>query len=162
MTAPRTNTSGLFAFPPDISWADGIFDDMMVSRAAIYRQDDVLDGYGASSTSTYVELVRDVPCLVRNLKGEELNTPPAPASQTSHGIQEFLIFMRVLTVDTPAVPLSIKHWMQILSQDQVLNGDDYKDLNDPNAGAVKYNITNVSNPVLMDHHLEVSATVITP
>jgi hypothetical protein len=169
MTVPRTNTSGLFTFPPDIHWADSIFDNMMVSRAAVYKKEAVLDAYGNISSSTFVQVDAQnidldvpaygdaVPVLVRNLKGEELNTPPAPASQTSHGIQEFLIFMRVIQVDDPPEPLNIKHWLQIRKL-----GEDLVDPNDPNAGAVLYNITSISNPALMNHHLEVAATVITP
>ena len=157
------------AISTDISWADAVFDGMMVSRAAVYRQDNTLDQDGNISNVTYVQLPTTlgdvntlVPCAVRNLKGEELNTPPAPASQTSHQIQEFLIFMRVIQVDTPLVDLNHKHFLQILSADDVTDGVQLKDPNDPNAGAMLYNITNISNPLLLDHHLEVSATVITP
>ena len=169
MPAPRTNVSGLFTFPPDISFADSIFDQMMVSQAAVYRQDNVLNSYGNIASTTYVQLATNlgdmsvlVPCAVRNLKGEELNTPPAPASQTSHGIQEFLIFMRVIQVDSPLVPLNIKHFLQILTPAQIRNNVSLLDPNDKNSGAVLYNITNISNPLLLDHHLEVAATVITP
>lgn len=153
----------------DISWADTVFDGLLTSRAAVYRQSNVLDSYGNISGTTYVQLATNlgdasvlVPCAVRNMRGEELNTPPAPASQTSHGIQEFIIYMRVLQVDSPLVDLNIKHFLQILTARQVANGVALKDPNDKNAGAVLYDITSVSNPLLQDHHLEVSATVITP
>jgi|SRR5581483_11457929 len=160
-------------FPPDITWADSVFDGMMTSGAAVYKQIDTFDGFN-NIVSDYVQIptvtivngvtktVDLVPCLVRNLKGEELNTPPAPQSQTSHGIQEFLIFMRLIRVDNPPVDLNIKHWLQILSRNQIANGESLLDPNDANAGAVLYNITSISNPALLDHHLEVSATVITP
>lgn len=146
----------------DISWADEVFDGMLASRLAVYRKDQTRDSYGNVSNVVYTELTRDIPCLVRNLKGEELNTPPAPQSQTSYGVQEFIIYMRLLQVDSPAVALNIRHFFQILTANQVANGDDYSDPNDPNEKAVLYNITNISNPALMDHHLEVSATVLTP
>lgn len=157
------------AITTDITWADAVFDGMMVSRAAVYREDDVLDRYGNISSKTYVQIPTSlgdisvlVPCLVRNLKGEELNTPPAPASQTSHQIQEFLIFMRVIQVDTPLVDLNHKHFLQILSASDVANNVPLLNPNDPTSGCNLYNITNISNPALMDHHLEVAATVITP
>jgi hypothetical protein len=70
--------------------------------------------------------------------------------------------MRVLQVDSPLVDLNIKHFLQILTPAQVANSVALKDPNDKNAGAVLYDITNVSNPLQLDHHLEVSATVITP
>lgn len=162
MTTPNTNTSGLFNFPPDLTWADQIFDQMMVSRAAVYRKDQVLDELNNISNVTFIELVRDVPCAVRSLKGEELNTPPAPASQTSTGIQQFLIFMRPLMVDEPPIAINIRHWLQILTPAQVAAGIDYSDPSDPNAQAVLYNLTNVSNPYQIDHHYELSATVLTP
>jgi len=171
LPAPRTNVSGLFTFPPDISFADSIFDQMMVSQAAVYRQDNVLDSYGniVQNAATYVQLPTNlgdqsvlVPCAVRSFKGEELNTPPAPASQTSHSIQEFLIFMRVIQVDTPLVPLNVKHFLQILTPAQIRNNVSLLDPNVKTSGAVLYNITNISNPLLLDHHLEVAATVITP
>lgn len=174
---------GTLTFPPDISFADAAFDGMMIASAAIYRQDNVQDLYGATSSSTFVRLpitllgrivqpdgtiippgtvLQAIPCLPKNMKGEELNTPPAPVSQTSHGIQQFLIFMRLVQVDNPAVDLNIKHWLQILSKMQVDAGEDFLNPNDPNAGAVMYNITNISNPAGLDHHLEVNATVIVP
>src|SRR6266542_6586105 len=152
----------------DISWADEVFDGMMTSRAKIYRKEDTLDRYNNISASTFVAIsatmtngpdtgdtVDTVPCLVQNLRGEELNTPPAPASQTSHGIQEFKLFMRILQVDNPTVDLNIKHWMQVLTKSEVENSVDFKDPNDPNAGAMMYNRTSISNPALQDHHLEV-------
>jgi hypothetical protein len=167
-------TVNALGFPPDITWADGVFDGMLTSRAAVYKEEQVLDTFGNISSSTFIQIptstivngiiksVDLVPCLVRNLKGEELNTPPAPASQTSHGIQEFLAFMRVIQVDNPPVPLNIKHWLQILSKAQIANGASLLNPNDANAGAVMYNITSLSDPALMGHHLEVSATVISP
>ena len=164
-------SGSLFSIPPDISWADAVFDGMMTSRAAVYRKDETLDAYGNISNVIYTRLdctlqdssvVDQIPCLVRNLKGEELNTPPAPASQTSYGIQEFLIFCRPFQVDSPAVPITIRHFLQILTKNQVDQGVDYPDPNDPNAHAVLYNLTNISNPVLFDHHYELAATVLTP
>lgn len=164
-------SSGL-TFPPDLSWADAAFDGMMTSRAAIYKEEQTFDSFNNISSSTFIQLATStivagvitpvllIPCGVRNLKGEELNTPPAPASQTSHGIQEFLVFMRVIQVDAPPVELNIKHWMQILSQAQIANGQSLLDPNDANAGAVMYNITSISDPYLAGHHLEVAATVI--
>jgi len=167
------SSSGL-TFPPDISWADAAFDGMLTSRAAIYKETQAFDSFNNIASSTFIQLptstvingviqaVDLVPCGVRNLKGEELNTPPAPASQTSHGIQEFLIFMRVIQVDNPPVALNIKHFLQILSQAQIAAGQSLLDPNDANAGAVMYNITSISDPYLMGHHLEVAATVISP
>lgn len=146
-----------------------MFDGMMTSRAAVYRQDNVEDGYGATSTATFVRInvvmpdgtIQDyVPCLPKSLKGEELNTWPAPVSQTSHGLQQYEVFMRMITVDDPAVDLNIKHWLQILSKKQLDAGQDFLDMNDANSGAIKHNVTNISNPAGMGHHLEVTTTVI--
>jgi hypothetical protein len=170
----RSDHPGIFSFPPDLSFADAVFDGMMLSRAAIYKQQQTLDSYGNLSSSIFIQLATStivngvvtpvglVPCGVRNMKGEELNTPPAPASQTSHGIQEFIIYMRVIQVDSPPVPLNIKHWLQLLSPAQLASGAPLLDPNNPNAGAVMYNITNASDPYQLGHHLEVAATVISP
>jgi hypothetical protein len=155
---------GSFAtIPPSIAWADKMFDGMMVCRAAVYKQGATgqVDA-GGQPILAYAELVRDVPCFVRPEGGKELNVPPAPSSQTSIGIATYLIFMRPIQVDSPAIALNIHHWLQILSPDDVTDGVDYKDPNDPLAGAVLYNITNVNNPGFMDHHLEIAATVLEP
>ena len=69
--------------------------------------------------------------------------------------------MRVIKVGDP-IDLNIHHFLQILTPDDLAAGEDYADPNDPNAGAVLYNITNISNPAQLGHHLEVSATVLTP
>lgn len=149
--------------PPDITWADQIFDGMMTSRAAVYKQGATgqVDNGGQPITE-YFELVKDIACFVRPEGGKELNVPPAPPSETSFGIATYLIFMRPLKVDSPAIPLNNHHWLQILTKAEVLAGADYRDPNDPLAGAVLYNITNVNNPGLLDHHYEISATVLEP
>jgi len=155
---------GSFAtLPPSIAWADAMFDGMMVCRAAVYKQGATgqVDAGGQPITE-FFELAHDVPCFVRPEGGKELNVPPAPTSETSFGIATYLIFMRPLKVDNPAIPLNIHHYLQILSPAEVRASADYKDPNDPLAGAVLYNITNVNNPGLMDHHLEIAATVLEP
>ncbi len=156
--------------PPDISWADTVFDGMMVSRMAVYRKDQILDRYGNVSNTVYTRLnctmadssvVDQVPCLVQALHGYELNTPPAPQSQTSYGVKQFKIFCRPFdVVDTPP-DLTIRHFLQVLTQKQVALGNDYPDPNDPNAKAVLYNLTDDTNTALLDHHFELYATVLT-
>jgi len=153
-----------FAIPPDLSWADADFDGMMVSRLAVYKKQAILDGYGqvVGNTSTMIEVARDIPCFVQPLTGQELNTPPAPASQTSYGVQQFKIFLRPTLVDTPERAISIRDFFQILTKTQVDNGDSFLDPNDPNNKVLLFNITNISNPANWDHHLEITATVLTP
>lgn len=164
---------GAFAtIPPSIVWADAMFDGMMVSRAAIYKQGATGTDAGGQPITEYqrldvtapagIDISQGVPCFVRPEGGKELNVPPAPTSETSFGIATYLIFMRAIKVDSPAIPLNNHHWLQILTQKQVLAGEDYKDPNDPVQHAVLYNITNVNNPGLMDHHLEIAATVLEP
>jgi hypothetical protein len=150
-------------FPPDIAWADEAFDGMMVCRAAVYKSGATgqVDAY-RQPISTYQMLREDVPCFVKSLGGKELNVPPAPASETSYGIATHLVFMRPIQVDSPPVDLNIHHWLQILSAAEVAAGATYSDPNAPNAGAVLYNITNVNDPALWGHHLEISTTVIEP
>ena len=156
---------------PDLSWSDPIFDGMMVNRMKVYRRDQTLDRYNNVSNTIWTPLqctmpdgsiVDEVPCLVRNLKGEELNTPPAPASQTSYGIQEFLVFCRPITVVDTVITLTIRHFLQVHTANQVKQGASWLDPNDPNAKAVLFNLTNISNPALIDHHFELAATVLTP
>jgi hypothetical protein len=164
----------LFAqLPPDISWADYVFDGMMICRAAVYKSGATgqIDVYGQPidifellpvTAPAGIDATQGMPCFVRPEAGKELNVPPAPASETSYGIATFMIFMRPIKVDTPPVDLNLHHWLQILTPAQVKNGEDYKDPNDPLAGAVMYNITNINNPAKLDHHLEINATVIEP
>ncbi len=139
------------------------FDAVMICRAAIYKTGSTgqTDSYG-QPINTYELLARDVPCFVESDGGKELNVPPAPTSETSYGIATFLIFMRPIQVDSPPVDLNIHHWLQILDPTEVAAGEDYKDPNDPLAGAVLYNITNVDNPAKINHHLEIAATVLEP
>src|SRR6185369_17576875 len=118
-----------FVIPPDVSWADPIFDGMMTSRMAVYRRDQTLDNYNNVSNTTYTQLsalitngehagetLTQVPCLVQALKGYELNTPPAPQSQTSYGIQTYKIFCRLFTLVDDPNPLTIRHFLQILTK----------------------------------------------
>ena len=159
----------------DVSWADARFDEMMTSRLAVWRKDQSPDQYNLVSNVVYTRLsctmvngklagqtVDRVPCLDQALKGYELNTPPAPQSETSYGIQTYKVFCRLFTLlDSPAA-LTIRHFLQVLTKAQVDAGADFPDPNDANAKAVLYNVTDIENPALMDHHLELYATVITP
>jgi hypothetical protein len=98
-----------------------------------------------------------VPCFAEKLEGKELNVPPATTSETSFGVAQWRIYMRPIEVDFPAVDLSIHHFLQLKNP-----GDTDLDPNDPESGVILYNITNVENPALMDHHFEVTATTIEP
>ena len=148
-----------FTVPP---FDNDPFDDLLLCRAAIYKQGATGTDAGGQPITEYFELVKDVPCFVESDGGKELNVPPAPPSETSLGIATYTIFMRPLKVDSPAIPLNNHHWLQILSPADVLAHNDYKDPNDPLQKAVLYNITNVNNPGLLDHHLEIAATVLEP
>src|SRR5437868_14722421 len=108
---------------------------MMVCRAAIYRQDQTQDSSGNLS-STLVELTRDVPCFVKPMGGKELNAPASPGSETSFGIATYTVFMRPVTVDSPAVKLNNHHWLQILSKSDIADSVDYSDPSDPLAKTV--------------------------
>jgi hypothetical protein len=170
MTAPRTNTAGLFTFPPDIHWSDSIFDDMMVSRCAFYRREGTTDQYGnlvaifeQIDIQTLTGLPLDMaPCLARHEKGKKLNTPTATVmttSETSFGLADWVIFMRPVLVDDPPLRVSIEHWLQVLSPADLSAGAILADPNDANSGAIMYEIVDVINPAQMDHHIEIHATV---
>jgi hypothetical protein len=133
------------------------FDSVLHMRCSVWKKVTTSEtGYG-QPIERFEMLVDDVPCFVEQQSGKELNVPPAPASETSLGIATYLVFLRPLSVDVPAVPLNNHHFLQVRRPD-----DWTLDPNDPNSGAVMYNITDVDNPGMLDHHYEVMATVIKP
>jgi hypothetical protein len=148
-------------------FADDPFDSIMNKVCSIWKKGESgVDGYGqpiytytridATLKSDSTVLV-DVPCFAEKLEGKELNVPPATTSETSFGVAQWRIYMRPIEVDFPAVDLSIHHFLQLKNP-----GDTDLDPNDPESGVILYNITNVENPALMDHHFEVTATTIEP
>jgi hypothetical protein len=138
--------------------AEDPFDSLLNKVCSVWKKGATgqEDNYG-NEIQEFDLLLDDVPCYVEQIKGQELNTPPAATSQTSFGVLQYRIYMRPITVDVPAVPLNQHHWLQIRDQGTVnLNP------NDSTSGAVMHNITHVEDPGQQGHHLEVETTVILP
>lgn len=134
-----------------------MFDQLLNMRCSVWKKSSAGTTAYNQPIEEFVRLADDVPCYVEQTSGKELNVPPAPTSDTNTGIATYMIFMRPLSVDSPAVPLNNHHYLQVKKP-----GDETLDPNDANSGAVIYDITNVDNPGLVDHHYEVSATVLEP
>ena len=143
-----------FQVPP---FADDPFDSVMNRVCSIWKKTSTGETSYGQPIESFELLADNVPCFIEQTSRKELNVPPAPASETSVGVATYHIFMRPIQVDNPAVDLSIHHWLQVKKA-----GQPNLDPNDPNSGALMYNITDVDNPALMDHHFEVTATLIRP
>ncbi len=113
------------------------------------------DGYGQEQDPVFVKLADDVACYVEAQTGKELNVPPAPPSETSLGVAQYLVFMRPLQVDDPPIDLNNTHYLTIKRPDTAT-----LDPNDPVSGAVMHNVYFVDNPGYLNHHFEVFTTVV--
>ena len=133
------------------------FDLLLKDRCSIWKKSSTgTTGYG-QPIEEFILLQDDVPCYAEKTSGKELNVPPAPTSETSTGIETWMIFIRPISVDSPAVPLSNHHYLQVRHpQDVTL------DPNDATSGAVMFDVTDVDDPGLTGHHFEVAATVLRP
>jgi hypothetical protein len=143
-----------FVVPP---FDNDPFDNLLNRACSIWKKQSTGTNSYGQPIETFVLLVDDVPCFEEQQTGKELNVPPAPASETSLGVKTYLILMRPIKVDSPPVKLNNHHYLQTKDP-----GDPTLDPNDPNSGAILYNVTDVDNPSQMNHHFQVMATVIEP
>jgi hypothetical protein len=149
-------------------FADDPFDSVLNKVVSIWKK-------GVSGTDVYGQpiqsysrvdatliadssLVSFVPCFAEKLTGKELNVPPATTSETSFGVSTWRFYMRPIQVDSPPIDLGIHHSLQLKNA----AGDADLDPNDPTSGALMYNVTDVDNPGLLNHHFEIEATLIEP
>ena len=142
-------------FPTD-PFLNDPFDSLLNRMCSIWEKQPTggTDGYG-HALSQFVLLKDDVPCWHTPVKGEELNVPPAPVSQTSALISQHLILMRPVKVGDPEIALNPRHFLQIKAV-----GELNKDPNDSASGAQMYDITFVDNVENLDHHIEINATLV--
>jgi len=133
------------------------FDLLLNKVCSVWKKDSTSTTSYGQPIETYVLLKDDVRCYAEKQSGKELSVPPAPVSETSTAIETWVIFMRPLSVDDPPVELNNHHYLQVKNP-----GDPTLDPNNALSGAVIFNITDVDNPGLGNHHFEVAATVLRP
>jgi hypothetical protein len=133
-----------------------MFDTVLNSVVSIWKKggNGVFDGYGIESQALSL-LKAEVPAMVQPGEGKELDTAAA------FGIQTFMFFMRPQMVDDPPRRLNIHHWLQI-NRYTTFDGKMVIVVDPPSADGTMYDIENVINPEVFDHHIEVRAKLIEP
>lgn len=136
------------------------FDAILNAKCSIWKKggSGVFDSYGHES-QTFTLLKDNIACSVMPGSGKELQT------EAAFGIQSYTVFMRPQKVDNPPVDLNIHHWLQI-NTTIGLDGTSADLVNPPATDGQQLinglNITNISNPGLLNHHLEISASLVEP
>jgi hypothetical protein len=132
-----------------------LFDTLLKDRCSVWKKGSIssVNGYGIVSQS-FTLVAQDVPCRVQPGGGRELE------SDVAYGIQQYMFFMRPLQVDDPPVDLTIHHWLQINLQTD-MNGNVVMQA-DPDENGKMFDIKNIKNPDLLNHHFEITAELIEP
>ncbi|HJZ76952.1 MAG TPA: hypothetical protein VKE51_34715 [Vicinamibacterales bacterium] len=132
-----------------------LFDSLLKDRCSVWKKGDVttVDAYGIVSQA-FTQVAQDISCRIQPGPGKELET------EAAYGIQQFLFYMRPLLVEMPPVPLTIHYWLQInLTRDLAGN---IVTQTSPSAVGTMYDIKNIKNPDMLNHHLEILAELVEP
>lgn len=110
------------------------FDTLLISTAIITRRvaGSSTANYGQKTSATPTTVATGVKCRVCGLSGREWKYDKKAEVATA------MVYLRVPTT----WDLRIKDWIQV--------------------GNTKYNVTDVQNPSLLDHHLEATVETVVP
>ena len=148
------------AAAPPFTFTNDKFALLLNMRCSVWKKSITSTTSYGQPIEQYIKLADEIPCYAEQQTGKELNVPPETSSETSLGIETWVVFMRPLFVNDPEVSpnpvrLNNHYWLQVKKP-----GADTIDANDPSV--VLFDITGVDDPGLIGHHFEVAATVTRP
>lgn len=117
----------------------------------------IVDSHGFESQA-YALLLADIKCYMENGAGKELDTDAA------FGIQYHTFFTPALYIDDPETgtrPLNIHDWLQ-LNKFTDMNGVERIVIDPPDPDGPMFDVVNIKNPGLLNHHWEIETKFIEP